>query len=178
MHLYPQPPTASVADFALAYARAVAAGGGANDFAGLAIPVSLGDLTAPSSATLAVIQLPSVRSGRFQFNFQLDYTDSAADTVVLGVGVIQGYTVGATGGTLTTGVRWESGAIVDPTGGALTGAPGIYGCTFAAGNLRHTASVMGVAVGLPNAANAILLKVSAAHNLSLMSLTASAYELA
>lgn len=175
------PPNASWPDFALNRAiaessRVAAANRASIVFGGNLAPVNPAGLTAPTSAVVAVIALTPKVSGRFYFNFTLGYTDSAADTVTAAVSV--GPAVTIAGGTLLNNITWESSAITI-AGFVSAQTPDIYGATFATGNLTQTMKLSGLTAVTPVGTPAlIVLSVSAAHNLSGMSLVASAFELA
>ena len=174
------PPIMSAYDFALARAvgessRQASANRASLVFGTNTAPVAPANLVAPANAILAAIALTPKVSGRFQFNFVLNFTDSAADSV--GLAVTAGAAVAVTGGTLLNNIYWESSPIT-AAGFAALQTPCIWGQTFAAGNLTQSATLTGLtaalAVGVPAL---IILTVAATHNLSGMDLTASAFEL-
>lgn len=180
-HLVPMPPMASVADFAQAMA------GGAGRAAQLfkntsaptnTAPVTPAGLTAPSSAIVAVFVLTPVVTGRFLFDYNLTYTDSAADTVLASVSIFHGVS-SVTGGTVVGGPPpaaefiWESGAMA-LVGGSAVGVPATYTATFATGNLTQTLNLSGLALSFTD--TWLVLEISATHNLSAMNLSASCFE--
>jgi len=179
--LMPQPPAANVADFAQAMALGAASRQATDNraaivFGAQATAVAPANVAAPTNFNIAAIALTPRVSGRFQYDFTLVYTDSAADTVTGGIGLITPYT-SVSGGTLLNKIYWESSPITI-TGGTILAAPGIYAATFATGNLQQTMAVGGITPTAPlGVPLLIVLQVTAAHNLSGMSLVASAFEL-
>lgn len=176
MLMYPLPPVASVADFAQAQARAVVGGAAvANNIAALANPVVPANLVAPSSTPVAVVELPSVGRGRFQFSVTMTFTDSIADTVTAAVANYTAFTP-STGGTVTSGVRWASSAIT-AAAGTLQGAPGIYRAVFPTTAEGQTMVLSGIAIGVAGIPNQLVFAVSAAGTLSGLNLLVSVREL-
>jgi len=141
-------------------------------------PVSPANLTAPSSAVVALFHMKPVITARFMFDFQLLYTDSAADTVLSSVSIFGGVT-SVSGGTNVGGpapapiFTWESSAIT-VTGGAPVAVPSTQSATFATGNLSQTLSHSGLFVAPGEFW--LVFAISATHNLSAMTLSASCGE--
>lgn len=182
MHaLMPQPPMANVADFA--QANAGGAGRAAALFRNTSLPtntasVAPAGLTAPSGAIVALFEMLPTVTGRFQFDFNLTYTDSAADTVLASVSIFHGVT-SVTGGTVVGGPPpapefiWESSPMA-LVGGSAVGVPATYSATFGAGNLTQTLNLSGMALSFANMW--LVLEITATHNLSAMQLSASCAE--
>lgn len=173
----PSNPFASVADIALAQA----AGGRSaqlktnGSFPTSHLPVSPANLTAPTAAVVAVFALIGKVTGRFNFDFNLVFTDSAADTVTASVALFTGVT-SVTGGTTVGAFTWESSAIT-VVGGAAIDIPTAYTAALPAGGLTQTMGLQGVAVAAtPTTPIWLIMSVSATHNLSAMTLNAFAYE--
>jgi hypothetical protein len=179
--LMPQPPTANVADFAQAMALGAASRQATDNRAAIVFgaqttPVAPANVSAPTSFLIAAIALTPKVSGRFQYDFTLIYTDSAADTVTGVIGIVSPYT-SVSGGTLLNKVYWESSPITI-SGGTILAAPGTYAATFGAGNLQQTMVMGGLSPTAPlGVPLLIILEVTAVHNLSAMSLVCSAFEL-
>lgn len=175
------PAFASVADFQQAYAAGQAGRSAAANR--LSIVAAAGqNLVTPASVsgplsaeTMAVIPFTAKVTGFVMVGFTFAFTDSAADTVSAGVGVLTGVT-NVTGGTVTNGIRWRSGAITI-TGGSLANAVDIQNATFATGNLSQTIHMGGPAICPVGTPAWITLGVSCTHDLSGLILNAWAYEI-
>ena len=175
-----QPGQQEMGDFAMGMAGG--AGRSVQLFRNTAVPTNVAPvvpagLTAPSSAVVALFQMTPVVTGRFMYNFELAYTDSAADTVTGNVNIYHGVT-SVSGGTVVgtppaPSFVWESSAIT-VTGGSSVGNPSTSSSTFAAGNLTRNLNMQGIAISFSTMW--LIFFITATHNLSAMSLSASCAE--
>ena len=151
-------------------------GGGALQNRNVANGQAVGPFVGPtSSVVLAALPVKPVASGNFHVDVNCLYSDSAADTVQMALGYTSPLTT-CTGGTVVNGWHVAFGGTVTVVGGGNVGTH-IYTSTFSAGNLTQTADISGIVPVPPGVTSAIILVLSATHNLSGMTISLASFEL-